>query len=119
MTAIDAEARTRVVHVKHDPYDVYIGRAVPRAGLKASKWANPFKIGRDGDRDEVLQRYREYVLGRPELIAALPELRGKVLGCWCAPEPCHGDVLVALLAATPDTARWHSNNDWDEQEAKR
>jgi Domain of unknown function (DUF4326) len=77
---------------------VYIGRAMGRGGwrLPASKWANPFTIGRHGTREEVLARYREHVLLAPELRAALPELRGKVLGCWCKPEACHGDVLAEL-----------------------
>jgi Domain of unknown function (DUF4326) len=77
---------------------VSIGRAMGRGGwrLPASKWANPFTIGRDGDREEVSARYREYLLLSPELVAALPELRGKVLGCWCKPEACHGDVLAEL-----------------------
>jgi Domain of unknown function (DUF4326) len=80
---------------------VYIGRAMHRGGwrLPTSKWANPFTIGRDGTREEVLARYREHVLLSPELRAALPELRGKVLGCWCSPEACHGDVLVDLADA--------------------
>ena len=78
------------------PYDTYIGRANPRYRLPQSKWHNPFKIGRDGDRDQVLARYRDYLLSRPDLVAALPELRGKTLACWCAPEACHGDVLLDL-----------------------
>jgi hypothetical protein len=82
---------------------VYIGGRLTMGGwrLDASKWANPFRIGRDGDREEVLARYREYVLLAPELRAALPELRGKVLGCWCKPLACHGDVLADLADATP------------------
>jgi hypothetical protein len=67
---------------------VYIGRP--------SKWGNPFVIGRDGTRDEVIAKYQAYVLGKPALLAALPELRGKDLVCWCAPCACHGDVLLAL-----------------------
>ena len=43
-----------VVHCKKEQYDVYIGRAVPRSGLKASVWGNPFVIGKDGTRDEVM-----------------------------------------------------------------
>ena len=87
---------TRVVHVMRDEYDVYIGRANPRNGLKASVWANPFKIGRDGTRVEVIAKYRAYLLTRSDLLNRLGELRGKRLACWCAPEPCHGDVLVEL-----------------------
>jgi hypothetical protein len=79
----------RVVHCKHEPFDVYIGRP--------SKWGNPFKVGAGGfTRDAAIRMYEDYVTGRPELMAALPELRGKVLGCYCAPKPCHGDVLVRL-----------------------
>jgi hypothetical protein len=77
----------------------YIGRAMPRIGLAASKWANPFKIGHDGSRDEVIAKYRAYLLQHPSLMAALPELRGKDLACWCAPERCHGDVLLELIQA--------------------
>jgi len=44
----------------------------------------------------VITNYRDHLLSRPELIAALPELRGKDLACWCAPEPCHGEVLLEL-----------------------
>lgn len=66
----------------------YIGRP--------GKWGNPFVIGRDGTRDEVVRKYRDYILNSPSLIAALPELRGRDLVCWCAPCACHGDVLLEL-----------------------
>lgn len=86
----------RVVHCKREPFDVYIGRACH--GFAGSKWGNPFKVpkGYDliKDPDQILKQYEDYLLSRPELVAALPELRGKVLGCWCAPNPCHGDVLL-------------------------
>jgi Domain of unknown function (DUF4326) len=87
-------ADARVVHVKHEPYDVYIGRGVPRAGFRRSKWSNPYEIGKHGTRREVILKYERHLLANEELMGALPELRGKVLGCWCAPNPCHGDVLV-------------------------
>ncbi len=80
-----------VVHCKRAAFDVYIGRP--------SKWGNPFSIGQDGSRDEVIEKYRLWILTQPDLRAALPELEGKILGCWCAPQACHGDVLVALLRA--------------------
>jgi Domain of unknown function (DUF4326) len=83
-------------------YDVYIGRAVPSRGLKRSKWANPYK---EGDRAEVITKYEEHLRSSPELMAALPELRGKVLACWCAPEPCHGDVLVRWANEGPPARR--------------
>jgi len=69
-------------------YDVYIGRG--------SKWGNPFIIGKHGNREEVIELYRQYVLGNPELRNSIPELKGKVLGCFCKPAPCHGDILAKL-----------------------
>jgi Domain of unknown function (DUF4326) len=98
-------AETPVVNLGDKPeptYELYIGRAVPSRGLKRSKWANPFK---EGDRAEVIAEYEEHLLSSPELMAALPELRGKVLACWCAPEPCHGDVLVRLANEGPPAMR--------------
>jgi len=86
--------RTRVVHLGVDTYDVSIARP--------SKWGNPFKIGQDGTRDEVIDLYRSYVLGRPDLLAAIStELKGKVLGCWCKPERCHGDILAEIADGLP------------------
>jgi len=85
-----------VVHCKKEKYDVYIGRAVPRGGFKASIWANPFKIGKDVTREECIAKYRAALLANPDLLSKLPELKGKVLGCWCAPEACHGDILSEL-----------------------
>ena len=77
----------RVVHVKRAPYDVYVGRPSP--------FGNPFVIGRDGDRGAVIQKYRAWLLAQPALVERVRlELAGKVLGCWCAPLPCHGDVLA-------------------------
>ena len=69
---------------------------------RPSKWGNPFVLGSDGDRTGVIRKYREWIAEQPELLADLHELEGKTLGCWCAPQPCHGDVLVGLLAVAPD-----------------
>ena len=80
---------TTVVHCKREVFDVYIGRP--------SKWGNPFLIGKDGSREEVIEKYRQYIMSSPELLADLHELRGKVLGCWCAPKQCHGDILARLV----------------------
>src|SRR5690348_583804 len=99
-----AELRTTVVNVRTDEYDVYIGRANGRKGLKASIWANPYVIGRDGTREQVIEKYRTYLLERPDLLARLPELTGKRLGCWCVPEACHGQVLARLADGTMETA---------------
>lgn len=101
-----SEQRTTVVNInesgvrqrlKSDPNYVYIGRSA--RGLKASKWLNKYKIGRDGTRADVIAKYRDNILSRPTLLAALPELRGKTLVCWCAPNLCHGNVLAELADA--------------------
>ena len=79
----------RVVHCRQEPFDIYIGRPSP--------WGNPFRIGRHGSRLAVLEKYQCWLNGQPELQArARKELRGKVLGCWCAPLPCHGDILARI-----------------------
>tara|TARA_S200002703_G_C3693184_1_gene212852 strand:- start:171 stop:461 length:291 start_codon:yes stop_codon:yes gene_type:complete len=72
-----------------DRYDVYIGRP--------SKWGNPFVIGTDGTRAEVISKYKEWILSNDSLLHDLKELDGKVLGCWCKPKSCHGDILIELL----------------------
>jgi Domain of unknown function (DUF4326) len=102
----------RVLNIKHCPGKavpegaVYIGDTVswPPYRLRKSKWANRFKINRrgdprDGNRAEVIALYAVWLLQQPKLIAALPELRGRDLVCWCAPEACHGDVLLTLANA--------------------
>lgn len=79
----------KINKVRANPGQVYIGRP--------SKWGNPFSIGKDGTRDEVIAKYREWIKTQPDLLAALPEIRGKVLACYCKPLACHGDVLVELV----------------------
>lgn len=71
------------------PNTVYIGRP--------SKWGNPFVIGTDGTREEVVQLYADWI-ETTDLILDLWELEGKDLICWCAPQACHGDVLLRLVA---------------------
>jgi len=85
-----------VVHCKKSIYDVYIGRGkCPKTG-KQGIWGNPFMIGVDGDRDEVIEKYKKWILKNKELLKKVWRLHGKVLGCWCSPQACHGDVLVEL-----------------------
>lgn len=78
--------RARVVNVRNEPHDVYVGRP--------SEWGNPYSEGRDGGRAEVIAKYDAYLEGRPDLLAKLRSLRGKRLGCWCWPQACHADVLA-------------------------
>jgi len=91
----------RVVHVKREAYDVYVGRP--------SRWGNPFshKPGtkaryRVADRTEAIASYRRWLweeirAGRVQL-EELAALDGKTLGCWCSPAPCHGEVLLEAAA---------------------
>jgi len=84
--------KTKVVKIKKlgdDSYDVYIGRP--------SMWGNPFRIGRDGSREEVIKKYETWIRTQTHLMKRLPTLEGQRLGCWCKPFPCHGDVLVRLI----------------------
>ena len=81
------------------PGKVYCGRPQNMGGWRfpGSKFANPFKVGRDGELDDVLLKYRDYITSTPSLMESLGELRNKVLACWCAPAKCHCDVLLELL----------------------
>jgi hypothetical protein len=87
--------QTTVVHCRKEPYDVYIGRP--------GKWGNPFSHlpntlaqFRVTTRDESITRFKAWILASPNLLKDIKELKGKVLGCWCKPKSCHGDVLAEL-----------------------
>lgn len=88
---------TTVVNIHSgQPYDIYIGRG--------SSWGNPYTHRPSAfsdviyvvTREEAIARYREYLISRPDLMARLPSLRGKRLGCYCKPLDCHGDILAEL-----------------------
>lgn len=83
----------RVVNKYKEEYDVYIGRG--------SMWGNPFKIGVDGTREQVIEKYRCWLWKQIKLGRITKEdlltLDGKRLGCFCAPKSCHGDVLVKAV----------------------
>jgi len=87
-----------------DPQNLYIGRRGIvfidniRFPKKDSKWANPFRIGKNGTREDVLKKYEIYVTSLiSDKKLYIEEIRGKTLGCWCHPEPCHGDILIKIL----------------------
>ena len=93
---------TEVVHCKRCKYDIYIGR-------KKSKYhfGNPFEIGKDGNRKDVIKKFRLWITKedyhdieprrRDWIIDNMYTLKGKILGCWCFPKECHGDIYVELL----------------------
>lgn len=68
---------------------------------RRTEWGNPFEMPGDGDRDTVIKNYEDHYLPhKPSLHAKIHELRGKALGCWCAPDPCHGDTLKNAVDAS-------------------
>ena len=75
---------------------VYVGRP--------TKWGNPFRVGRDGDAQECVEKYREWLQGQTELVdQARQELAGKHLACWCPLDhPCHADVLLEIANHTDE-----------------
>ena len=82
---------TEVVNIKKCPFfDIYIGRP--------SIWGNPFKIGKNStSREESLVRYRIYAKENIIIQKRLMELEGRILGCWCKPLACHGDILIEMI----------------------
>jgi hypothetical protein len=81
------------------PGALYIGRANARYRLPASKWANPFRLKQEADREAVIAAFERWLRQQPHLMNAPHELRGCDLVCWCAPLPCHGDMLLKLANA--------------------
>ncbi len=62
---------------------------------RMTKWGNPYKMQRESDRLDVIQKYTYYILDS-KLLNNLHELESKWLCCWCYPKPCHGNVLKYL-----------------------
>jgi len=86
-------SKTTVVNKSFEGCDVYIGRP--------SMFGNPFKMNNNTTREEAISLFKEYFYKRLEedenFKAAVLDLKGKVLGCFCKPSPCHGDVIVEYL----------------------
>lgn len=83
-----------VVNIKYQKADIYCGRP--------SVFGNPFIIGRDGTREQVIDKHYKWLMTQPKLIVRIKrELSNKTLGCFCAPLKCHCDIL-AIIANTKD-----------------
>lgn len=83
---------TTVINIKNGgEYDVFIGRP----GI----WGNPFVLGPDGGRLAVIEKFEDWIVQQEDLMAEIHQLKGKVLGCYCKPLKCHGDVLARLADA--------------------
>lgn len=98
---------TKVVHCKKEKYDIYIGRP--------SIFGNPFEIGKDGNREEVIEKYKNYFYERLKkdnnFWRRVWECKGKVLGCWCVSKSidfirkekeCHGEIILEYLEKNHD-----------------
>lgn len=97
--------KTTVVNIYRHDYDIFIGRFDPVI-RKPCIWGNPFIIGKDGNRKEVIEKHLGYARMNREIMKRLPELAGKRLGCFCVKEPvdfirenkvCHGENYLILL----------------------
>ena len=96
-----------VVNLKHEPRlreAFQYAHVVDNTVLidRRTKWGNPFRLGADGDRDQVIARYRADLWRRIRAgevaLEDLAELDGCWLACHCEPLPCHGDVLARAAA---------------------
>ena len=85
--------KTKVVNCKKEKYDVYIGRPSP--------FGNPFIIGRDGTREDVIRKFKNkfylWISLKGNYYQSILKLKGKTLGCYCKPLACHGDIIVEYL----------------------
>jgi len=79
----------KVVNLRKEKYTVYIGRG--------SVFGNPFKIGIDGNREEVINLYKHYIRTNFKVLKTIYNLpKGAILGCYCKPLACHGDIIIEL-----------------------
>ena len=78
-----------------NPQNIYIGRKTKY--LEESKWANPYPVPCPSKRKSVVKKFEEYIRNNSKLLKDIHELKGKNLGCWCAPKHCHGTVLKQIL----------------------
>ena len=65
---------------------------------RTTPFGNPFTIGVDGDREEVIQKFEDYLLTNQKLCDKVyEELKGYDLACWCSPKRCHGEVIIKYI----------------------
>jgi len=91
--------KTKVVHCNKDSYDILIDRT--------TMWGNPFKIGKDGDRTDVIVKFDLWLNGKDfvdfkqpklqKILNNIDQLDGQTIACWCKPRECHGDIYVKFI----------------------
>ena len=94
--------KTIVVNLKYKGYTKYIGRYSRRwrnpPDAPENKFANLYRIGPDGTREDVIAKHKKDFYDNLELQEAVwNELRGEILGCFCKPLACHGDTYVEYI----------------------
>lgn len=90
---------TSVTAVNQENFDIYIGRKVTTR-FAQSPFHNPFRIGYDGERAEVLLKFLNYWYAPEQKHLrelAVKELVGKRIACWCKPLSCHGDIIAGYV----------------------
>lgn len=89
---------TKVVNIYKSEYDVYIGRA---GRGKDGYFGNPFKLKSGDIKGSTLDKFRDYFYNRiendSEFKNKVLQLKGKTLGCFCKPDPCHGDIIAEFI----------------------
>jgi hypothetical protein len=107
---------TSVANLRKAKYDVYIGRQSfgMHFGNPFSHLANSLASVKVASREEAVACFETWLRGiehaevEPErrlwILNSLPMLKGKVLGCYCFPKACHGDVLAKMAEASDDQA---------------
>ena len=91
-----------------NPKNIYIGRRTNF--LKGSKWANPYRISCTNSREQVVERFSVYIRNNRKLLREIHQLKGKVLGCWCVPKLCHGQVLQQLVQVLTSGVQMYSSD---------
>jgi len=90
--------KTKVVNIKG--FDELLPKNLVKIG-RPSIFGNPFQIGKDGTRQEVIEKFKKYMYDRlridPHFKLKVDKLKGHLLGCFCKPLPCHGDIYVEYL----------------------
>lgn len=90
--------KTTVVNIYKNKYDVYIGRA--GRGYDGY-FGNPFSITNTCSRSDCISKFEKYFYERikkdPIFAKRIQSLKGKVLGCFCKPLSCHGDIIAEYL----------------------
>jgi hypothetical protein len=92
-TYLPEKYKGKIVHCRRQKYDVYVGRP--------SDFGNPFELGKDGTREEVIEKFKIYFIGRlhkdEQFKRVVNKLKGKVLACWCYPKDCHARIIIDYL----------------------